>query len=104
MKSLTAIGVLGHNISLQTTKMGTALYKFSVGVSTGKDKAGNYKPTFWVNCTMSQEYGAKIADFMIKGSKVYISGNPTLNVYSTKSGEPAASLEVWCNAVELVSG
>jgi len=77
---------------------GTTVTKFSVACKTGKKDE-----TQWVECSMWDERGAKLAPFLTKGKTVAIIGRVTARAYDSK-GEARASLEVRVDQLTLLGG
>ena len=103
MKKITLIGNLGKDAQARTTAQGKTFYTFSVAVSekyrtaTGEER----EETTWFDCLTNSE---KIAKYLTKGKKVYIEGNPKLNLYhSEQTGETKASIQVSCTIIRLIS-
>ena len=61
--------------------------------------------TVWVRCSMWRDADKiKVADYLKKGTQVYVEGTPSSNAYMNKEGQPAASLECRVNTLELLGG
>jgi single-strand DNA-binding protein len=100
MAVLCATGYLGRDSELKFTGTGEPMLKFSVGVSTGW---GEKKVTTWYNCVWFSKQAEKMAQYMLKGQPVAISGEPSLRNYTTDAGVKGSSLEVRVNSVSLIS-
>lgn len=77
---------------------GTTVTKFSVACKTGKKDE-----TQWVECSMWDERGEKLAPFLVKGKTVAIVGRVSVRAYDSK-GEARASLEVRVDQLTLLGG
>jgi single-strand DNA-binding protein len=80
---------------------------FSVAVTEKwKDAAGNpQEKTTWVKCTIWRKSDqVKIADYLLKGTKVLIEGKPAARAYVDKDGNAQSSLEVTVDNLEFVGG
>lgn len=99
MAVLCATGYLGRDSELKFTGTGEPMLKFSVGVSTGW---GEKKVTTWYNCVWFSKQAEKMAQYMLKGQSVAISGEPSLRNYTTDAGVKGSSLEVRINSVTLI--
>jgi single-strand DNA-binding protein len=101
------IGHLGNVADVRHTENGSAAIGFSVAVSESyTDKQGQkVENTTWVNCTIWKKQGesTKIADYLLKGTKVLVEGKPTAQAYQANNGESKASLNVKVDRVELLS-
>ena len=80
---------------------GTSVANFSVA-SSYYDSKDKEKKTQWVNCSLWGRNG--LHQYLVKGKKVFVSGEMTLQSYTSKStGEPTASLNLNVQHVELPS-
>jgi single-strand DNA-binding protein len=98
MNVYTFSGNIGSNAEMRATKSGTELCQFSVAVNSGY---GDRKKTMWVKCTMFGKRGQSLAPYLLKGSKVVVSGEASLNEWEGKNGT-RTDLEVNVNDVTLV--
>ena len=77
---------------------GKAILKFSVGVSRwGKDNG-----TDWMNCVMFGDRCEKLAQYMVKGTKVIVEGSLKLDSYENKEGEKKYTTDIMVNNVEMI--
>ena len=59
--------------------------------------------TVWVRCSMWRDADKiKVADYLKKGTQVYVEGTPSSNAYLNKAGEMNASLECRVNKIEIL--
>lgn len=88
MIQLQFIGQLGKDAEIREVGQ-TKVINFSVAVSFGY---GEKKSTIWVECS---KFGEKtgIADYLKKGTKVYVSGEPSIRTWE-KDGKSGASLNL----------
>lgn len=98
MVNITAIGSLGKDAEVKDLQDGKKVINFSIGINQGY---GDNKTTLWVECA---KFGEKIAvaDFLKKGIKVYISGEPTLRKWE-KDGKSGTALNVRVNEIEILT-
>lgn len=88
MIQLQVIGNLGRDAEIK--EFGGVKYaSFSV---CHTEKRGDKEFSTWVNCLKRDENG-KLAPYLTKGSKVYVSGSPRANAYSS-NGEAKADLQL----------
>lgn len=66
---------------------------FSVGVNTGKNKDGSYKPSNYYNCTA---YGDK-TNIIKPGCKVLVTGNPSFKIWNEK-----VQRDIWVDNFEIL--
>lgn len=77
------IGRLGKDPEIRYTSSGTAVCSFSIAVGwKTKDKEG----TEWVSVTAFEKLGEICAEYLKKGSQVYISGRMKTEKYDDKEG------------------
>lgn len=94
-----ALGTLGRDAELATSKAGKTYCKFSVAVNKKKkDK----EETQWISCLLFGNYGAALASYLVKGTKVYIEGEPSVSTYMDKNGQSQVSYSMICSDVQLV--
>jgi single-strand DNA-binding protein len=98
MVQLQLIGALGKDATVNTTQNGKTVINFTVAVNTGY---GENKTTLWVDCS---KWGEKtgVADFLKKGTKVYVSGEPALKSYQKQDGTTGTSLSLTVANIELL--
>ena len=96
MIQLQFIGQLGKDAEIREVGQ-TKVINFSVAVSVGY---GEKKSTIWVECS---KFGEKtgIADYLKKGTKVYVSGEPSIRTWE-KDGKSGASLNLRVQDIELL--
>lgn len=100
MIELALIGNLGKDAEVKRTESWN-ITNFSVAATVG---FGDKKKTIWVNCAKFDKAGndPKLAEYLTKGTKVFIKGTPKASAYES-NGEAKASLEVAVNYIELLS-
>ena len=100
MKSIIIIcGNLGRDSELKFTPDGLAILKFSVAGETGFGKS---KATTWWNCALFGKRAESLADHLNKGSKVLVTGEPSIRTYTNKEGVEKFSAEINVKEVSLV--
>lgn len=99
------IGNLGKDAEVRTLDSGMRVISFSVAHTEKWKKDGEDKEkTIWVNCTIwrGAEASVKIADYLKKGQKVYVEGEPSARGWKNDSGDVFANLEYRVVNVELL--
>jgi len=91
------IGTLGKDAEVREFEK-TKVVNFSVAVNQGY---GDKKTTLWVEAAKFGEKTA-VANYLKKGTKVFISGEPTLSNWVSKSGTSGTSLKIRVNELELL--
>ena len=108
LNRFTFIGNLGQDAQVRTLDSGTSAISFSVAVTEKyKDKQGNAQEiTTWVSCTrwVPQGGSTALANYLLKGQKVYVEGKPSARSYVAQDGTAAAVLNVRVDKIELLGG
>lgn len=104
MIKLQVIGNLGADC-IQKEINGKTVINFNVAHSEKfKDAQGNLKErTTWVNCAYWTDKTA-IAQYLTKGKTVYAEGSPEADPYTNKEGQPAATLRMRVQNIQLLGG
>ena len=98
MFNLTFTGNLGRDVEKRVSKEGTNFYTFNVGVKTGKTTSS------WVQCSMGDKLGDKIAQYLVKGTKVLvIKSNPTVHVYKSRTDEIVGAQQAYVMDLEILT-
>src|SRR5688572_12968349 len=104
MIKLQAIGHLGKDCITNTVN-GKNVINFSVAHSEKyKDAQGNLvEKTTWVECAYWTDRTA-IAQYLRKGTQVYVEGTPEVRTYPKNDGSTGASLSLRVVSVQLLGG
>lgn len=101
MNVLTIAGRIGRDAETRYTQSGKAVTGFSVAVD--QRVAGGEKSTLWIDCSVWGERVEKLAQYLIKGTSVAISGEAGVRCYTPKNGgEPKAELTLFVREVTLL--
>lgn len=102
MIKLQIIGNLGKDCIVKEVN-GKNVINFSVAHSERyKDSQGNQKErTTWVECAYWTDKTA-VAQYLTKGRTVYAEGTPEADSYTNKEGQPAATLRMRVQSVQLL--
>ena len=102
MIKLQIIGNLGKDCILKEVN-GKHVINFSVAhTDKFKDSSGSIKErTTWVECAYWSERTA-LAEYLRKGTMVYVEGAPEAEAYSNKEGQPAATLRMRVFSLQLL--
>jgi single-strand DNA-binding protein len=102
MIKLQIIGNLGKDCIFKEVN-GKNVINFSVAhTERYKDSQGNQKErTTWVECAYWTERTA-VSQYLTKGRTVYAEGSPEADAYSNKEGQPAATLRMRVQNVQLL--
>lgn len=107
MLRLTMHGTLGGDAEVRHLDGGRAVISFSVAhTDKWKGQDGNMQErTTWVKCSLwrkSDQVG--VAQYLTKGSKVYVEGTPQARPWVDKQNQARAELEITVTNVELGGG
>jgi single-strand DNA-binding protein len=94
MNSLTIAGNIGKDATLRRTQGGKDVASFSVAVSKGRDQE-----TIWFDCSVWGERGAKLVQYLTKGTKVCVQGEVSAREHNGK-----AYLQVFVRELTLLGG
>ena len=102
MKSILVVcGNIGREPDLRFNNDGLAILKFSVAGESGyKDK----KTTTWWNCVLFGKQAENMAKHLTKGSKVLVTGEPSVRAYTNKDGAEKWAAECVAKDVSFVGG
>ena len=93
-------GNLGHDSELSMAQnTGKAILKWSVAVSKGYKKDDG---TNWFNCVMFGERCEKLAQYLVKGTKVICEGSLQLGSYEDKQGVKKHTTDIVISNVEMI--
>ena len=99
-------GVLGTDAEVREVGKRKAI-NFSVAVNQDyKDSDGNkVEKTEWIKAVIwrSEKQSTKIAEYLKKGKKVYLEGEPSADAYIAKDGKAAGSINLNVKEVELLN-
>lgn len=104
MIKLQIVGNLGKDCIVKEVN-GKNVINFSVAhTERYKDNMGNPKErTTWVECAYWTDRTA-VAQYLTKGKMVYAEGSPEADGYLNKEGQPAATLRMRVQSLQLLGG
>ena len=104
MIKLQIVGNLGGDC-IQKEVNGKTVINFNVAhTEKFKDAQGNLKErTTWVNCAYWTDRTA-VAQYLKKGKQVYAEGSPEADGYLNKENQPAATLRMRVQNLQLLGG
>ena len=97
MNIITIAGTVGKDAEMKYLQDSTAISTFSVADSQLKDK------TIWWNCSMFGKRAESLNQYILKGTKVTVSGQVTEDVWTDKNGQERKSMKVRVNDIALQS-
>jgi single stranded DNA-binding protein len=102
MKNLQLIGTVLRDAEYRSPKNGKQFLAFDVSVSNGKNQDGTWKQSDIFNCMMNEKQAEKIAQYIVKGIKIYVSGNPNVRAYTAKDNSLRATTSLGVDKIELL--
>jgi len=104
MIKLQIVGNLGKDCIVNEVN-GKKVINFSVAhTERFKDAQGNQQErTTWVECAYWTDRTA-VAEYLKKGKMVYAEGAPSADPYQNKEGQPAATLRMRVQTIQLLGG
>ena len=99
MNVITVAGSLGKDAEVKYLANGDAIANFSVADSQGKDK-----PTLWWNCGLYGKRAESLAQYLVKGQAVTVTGSVSEREWTDKNGLTRKSIDVRVNDVALQGG
>ena len=103
MVRLELIGNLTRDPETRTVQKGESggkVCNFTVAASVG---FGDFKRTEFVRVAAWNGLAKACVKFLRKGSKVFVSGTPTVNKYVNSNGEAAGNMELRLEEIEFLS-
>jgi len=92
------IGNLTKDAEFKAGNQGDFL-AFDIAVNLSKTKVQ------YISCTIGNiEYAQKIAQYLTKGTKVYLNGMPKADAFISKDGAAKSVFRLFVNKVELLGG
>ena len=98
MNTITVSGNVGRDPELKYSASGTAVVKFSVADTTGKD---DNKKTVWHDVVVFKEQAENVAASIKKGSRVIVTGRLDKSDYTGKDGVKKQRVEVIADDVSI---
>lgn len=99
MNSITVAGNIGKDAETRYLPDGTAVAQFSIADSQGREK-----PTIWWNCQLFGKRAESLAQYLLKGGQVTVTGNVTEREWTDKEGAKRKSMDLRVNDVALQGG
>jgi single-strand DNA-binding protein len=90
-------GHIGKDAEVRHTAAGKVVASFSLANQVGY---GDKAKTLWIRCNLWGDRGEKLAQYLLKGKKITVSGEITTSEYEA-NGEKRFSLELFVRDLEL---
>lgn len=97
LPTITATGHLGRDPELKFTHSGKPVAEFSLGCDESrKGQNGEWEKvgTTWLKVAIWGPEGESVAEYLVKGDKVTVTGSLTVREYEAKDGTKGRSVEV----------
>ncbi|MFC2611790.1 MAG: single-stranded DNA-binding protein [Eikenella corrodens] len=106
LNKVILIGRLGRDPECRYLPNGDAVCNFSVATSENwKDQSGQKKErTEWHNITMYRKLAEIAAQYLKKGSQVYIEGRIQSRKYTGKDGIERTTYDIVCSEMKMLGG
>ena len=106
LNKVILIGRLGRDPECRYLPNGDAVCNFSIATSESwKDQSGQKKErTEWHNITMYRKLAEIAAQYLKKGSLVYIEGRIQSRKYTGKDGIERTAYEIVCSEMKMLGG
>lgn len=105
MKKISIIGNVTKDAEVRAFEGGKSVINFDVAVNERyKDKNGQKQErTSYVRCAMWREV-TTIAQYITKGTKLYVEGSPDADAYINKEGKAVGNLKINVRELEFLGG
>jgi single-strand DNA-binding protein len=103
MKKTTIIGNITKDAEIRAFEGGRSVINFDVAVNERyKDRNGQKQErTTYVRCAMWRE-NTSIAQYLTKGTKIYVEGSPDADAYINKEGKAVGNLKINVREIEFL--
>lgn len=99
MNVFSFTGAIGQDCETKYTQNGTAICEFSVAVTSGY---GDKQKTTWAKCALiGKRAEGQLPQYLVKGQKVAISGELTLDQWEN-NGQKYSALKVVVGSLDLI--
>jgi len=98
------VGRLGKDPETRYMTNGEAVTNFSIATSENwKDKSGEkQEKTEWHNCVAYRKLAEIIAEYVRKGSQIYVEGKLQTRKWQTKEGQDRYTTEIIVNEMQML--
>ena len=103
MKKISIIGNVTKDAEIRAFEGGRSVINFDVAVNERfKDKNGQKQErTTYIRCAMWREV-TTIAQYITKGTKIYVEGAPDADAYVNKEGKAVGNLKINVREIEFL--
>lgn len=98
--TVTLVGTLGKDPELRYTTGGRGVASFSMAVNRSWKQGDEWKQeTSWFNVVAWADLGEHVAESLLKGHRVIVTGRLEQRSYETREGEKRSTVEVVADAI-----
>jgi single-strand DNA-binding protein len=102
---LVGVTRIGNDPIIRHTPGGDAVLDLSLAYNHGKKLEDGKKATQWVSATLWGPRAEKMAEYLKKGTTVFVSGSDVhVETYKKKDGTPGFNLKCRIDSIEFVAG
>lgn len=101
MNSITLCGNIGQEPTMEVTKSGQSVCKFSIADQLPKDKEGN-EQTQWFNCRAYGRVAELVHEYFGKGHPIFVYGRLHVRTYEKSDGSKGTSSDVTVTGFDFV--
>ena len=100
------LGRLGQDPEVRTAASGTKIVNLNVATNHGvRDAQGNWSDaTEWHRCTLFGKTADAAAQYLSKGSSVYLEGRLQTRKWQDQQGQDRYTTEIVCNEMQFIGG
>lgn len=105
MRKIQAIGNVTKDAEVRTISSGKSVIGFDIACNekwTGRDGVKQEK-VYYIKCSLWRD-NTTIAQYITKGSKVYVEGTPEVEAYINKENKAVGNVKINVREIELLGG
>lgn len=95
-ENFEVIGRLTRDIEFKELATGAGFYSGSLAVNKRNDQV------VYHNITLDKRYGEKLAQYLTKGTQIYVCGTPNLKVWLNSSNQAQGNINISVNKLVLL--
>lgn len=101
----SAIGNLGNDPEMKYSSSGSPFLRFNIATNgRRRDQDGNWSDhTEWLRVTVFGQRAETLSQYLLKGTRVYVSGRLEARPWTDQQGNVRAGLELIADMVEFMS-
>ena len=105
MKKISIIGNVTNDAEVRNFEGSKSVINFDVAVNERfKDKNGQKQErTSYIRCAMWRD-ATTIAQYITKGTKLYVEGSPDADAYINKEGKAVGNIKINVREIEFLGG